>query len=196
MLIEPLCNLTLVHPFSLLLAKYSPPCLERIPKEDCIAWKMLLQEFHWEHSVKPAVTEGRKRNSVSRIMKRSLKWNTWNYAEAGYSILQEMLWCQQCRPRQTMIHITGQAGTMHYFTEVRFESFQFDLVEISGDKPCSAKNTCRGSSRRNLFNPSVPCAKHNTANFLWSIPSEEHSLGQVIVPYLCLHLQQNQNSNS
>lgn len=42
---------------------------------------------------------------------------------------------------QTMIHITGQAAAMHYFTEVRFESFQSNAVEISGDMPCSAKDT-------------------------------------------------------
>lgn len=53
---------------------------------------------------------------------------------------------------------------------------------------------CRESSRRSLFNPSVPHAKHNTANFLRSILSEEHSLRQVIVPYLCLDLQQHQNT--
>lgn len=40
-----------------------------------------------------------------------------------------------------MIHITGQAAAMHYFTEVRFESFQSKAVENSEYKPCSAKDT-------------------------------------------------------
>lgn len=97
---------------------------------------------------------------------------------------------------QTMTHITGQAAAMHYFTEVTCESFQSDLVEITGDKLCSAKDTCRGSSRRSLFDPSVPCAEHSIANFLRSILSEEHSLTQIIVPYLWLDLQQQQNTNS
>lgn len=47
---------------SLLLKFNQPLCLEKILREDCIEWKMLLLRFHLEHSVRP---KEKKTNGIS-----------------------------------------------------------------------------------------------------------------------------------
>lgn len=92
-------------------------------------------------------------------------------------------WIFQTSGGASMLTVQTQTDrhhrTMHYFRSQIWElSVQFSRKQWGQALLCKG-HIGRGSSR-SLFNLSVPHAKHNTANSIRSILSEEHSLRQVI----------------